>query len=46
MHNIFSIDTSVEKQKVIVTVADDVQFKLVRQAIETSGKKVTGGRIV
>ncbi|EXU95765.1 heavy metal transporter (heavy-metal-associated domain protein) [Metarhizium robertsii] len=46
MQNVLSVDASVEKQKVNVTVADDVEFDLVRQAIEMSGKKVIEGRII
>lgn len=46
MQNVLSVDASVEKQKVNVTVADDVELDLVRQAIEMSGKKVIAGRII
>ncbi|KAH8588245.1 antioxidant and copper/iron homeostasis protein [Bisporella sp. PMI_857] len=41
-----SIDTSVEKQKVNVVVADNVTFDQVKLAIQSAGKQVDGGRII
>ncbi|KAJ9139024.1 hypothetical protein NKR19_g7613 [Coniochaeta hoffmannii] len=41
-----SVETSVEKQKVNVTVADGVTFDQVKLAIENAGKHVKGGKII
>lgn len=41
-----SVETSVEKQKVKVIVADDVTFDQVKLAIQNAGKRVNGGRVI
>lgn len=41
-----SVDTSVEKQKVIVAVGDDLTLDQVKLAIQRAGKQVKGGRVI
>lgn len=41
-----SVDTSVEKQKVIVAVGDDLTLDQVKLAIQKAGKQVKGGRVI
>ncbi|EWY79725.1 hypothetical protein FOYG_17120 [Fusarium oxysporum NRRL 32931] len=41
-----SVETSVEKQKVNVIVADDVTFDQVKLVIQNAGKRVNGGRVI
>lgn len=44
--NVQTVDTSVEKQKVGVTVTNDVTFDQVKLAIQAAGKRVSAGRVV
>ncbi|OIW24985.1 antioxidant and copper/iron homeostasis protein [Coniochaeta ligniaria NRRL 30616] len=46
LRDVHSVETSVEKQKVNVTVADDVTFDQVKLVIENAGKHVKGGRVI
>lgn len=41
-----SVETSVEKQTVMVKVEDDLTFDQVKLAIQNAGKRVNGGRVV
>ncbi|EXL39084.1 hypothetical protein FOCG_18297 [Fusarium oxysporum f. sp. radicis-lycopersici 26381] len=46
LSDVQSVETSVEKQKVNVIVADDVTFDQVKLAIQNAGKQVKGGRVI
>merc|ERR1712000_171085 len=44
--NVQSVNTSVEKQTVNVVTADNTTFDQMRLAIQNTGKKVKGGRVI
>ncbi|EWY79748.1 hypothetical protein FOYG_17142 [Fusarium oxysporum NRRL 32931] len=46
LSDVQSVETSVEKQKVNVIVADDVTFDQVKLVIQNAGKQVKGGRVI